>query len=238
MGEAIGFIGLGRMGLPLAHRLLEAGHSLRVWNRTARKADFLVELGAEDVTHPRDVVDPGGIVFTMVTDDHALTEVVTGPNGFAERLGPRGVHVSMSTVSPATARHLAELRCRQQSEYVAAPVFGRPDAVAMGKLWMCLSGSRGAKDRVGVLIRQLGQGMFDFGDDPGAAHVVKLAGNFVLAAAIESLAEAVIFAGRNGIGRQQLADLLGQTLFACPAYQIYGKAIAEERYTPAGFTTH
>lgn len=234
--ESIGFIGLGKMGSAMAGNLFKAGYRLRVYNRTSEKASVFAGQGAEVVTDPGQVAEPGGIVVTMLANDRALEDVVLGDRGFLERLGPNGIHLSMSTVSPRLARRLAEQHRRNRVEYLAAPVFGRPEAAAAGKLWICLSGSATAKQRVRPILDSVGQGSFDFGEEPAAAHVVKLAGNFVLASAIEALAEAFVLGEKNGIDRNRLADMLGSTLFACPAYQIYGRAIAQQRFRPAGFT--
>ncbi|SRR6266446_2269210 len=235
MSEQIGFIGLGNMGQPMARNLLNAGFALRVYNRNASKAEPLVAQGAQQVFKPSDVVEPGGIVITMVANDSALESVVLGEDGFLERLGPNGIHLSMSTVSPATARKLADLHAKHGSIYLAAPVFGRPEAAAARKLWICLSGTQPGKERVQPILNVLGQGVFDFGEDPGAANVVKLVGNFLIASAMEAMAEALTLAEKNGIERSKVIDMLGQTSFACPIYQNYGKVIAEEHYTPAGF---
>jgi 3-hydroxyisobutyrate dehydrogenase-like beta-hydroxyacid dehydrogenase len=234
--ESIGFIGLGKMGSAMAGNLLEAGFTLHVYNRTSEKATALVAQGAQLVRQPCDAAVSGGIVITMLANDRAVEDVVDGNRGFVERLGPGGIHLSMSTVSPRLARRLAEQHRRYGVEYVAAPVFGRPEAAAARKLWICLSGSAIAKQRVSPILDSIGQGTFDFGEEPAAAHVVKLAGNFLLASAIEALAEALVLAEKNGIDRNKLADMLSSTLFACPAYQTYGHTIAQRRFRPAGFT--
>lgn len=235
MADVVGFIGLGNMGRAMAGNLLKAGYRLHVYNRTPEKAAPLVAQGATLMSHPSDTAERSGIVLTMLSDDHAVESAVFGETGILERLGPGGIHLSMSTVSPATARRLAEHHSRYQTAYVAAPVFGRPEAAAAKKLWISLSGPHAAKDRVKPILEALGQGVFDFGEEPGAANVVKLAGNFLLASAIEALAEALTLAEKNGVDRMKLASMLSRTLFACPAYQTYGEAIAQERYQPAGF---
>ncbi|BFU94380.1 MAG: 3-hydroxyisobutyrate dehydrogenase [Nitrospira sp.] len=236
MSDLIGFIGLGNMGRAMAGNLLKAGYRLHLYNRTPEKAASLLAQGAALMSRPNDTAEPGGIVLTMLADDRAVENIVYGERGILERLGPGGVHLSMSTISPATARRLAEDHGKYRTAYVAAPVFGRPEAAAARKLWVCLSGPQAAKDRVQPILRALGQGVFDFGQEPEAANVVKLAGNFLLASAIEALGEALTFAEKNGIDRGKLASMLAQTLFACPAYQTYGETIAQERYQPAGFT--
>lgn len=235
MAETLGFIGLGNMGEPIALNLIAAGHALRVYNRTASKAAPLVAKGATLAKHPAEVASPGGIVFTMLADDHAIEEVCLVPGSFVEKLGPGGIHISISTIAPATARRLAEHHANHKVEYVASPVFGRPEAAAAKKLWVCTSGHAAAKARVHSLLEAIGQGIFDFGEDAGAANVVKLCGNFMIAAAIETIAEALALAEKNGVDKNSVADLFGKTLFACPVYQGYGKSIAAEKFEPAGF---
>jgi 3-hydroxyisobutyrate dehydrogenase-like beta-hydroxyacid dehydrogenase len=234
MNESVGFVGLGNMGEPMASNLLKAGYALRLYNRTPARAASLMAQGATLVSRLSEVADPGGTVVTMLSDDRALEDVVGG-SGVLDRLGPGGIHLSMSTVSPATARTLAEDHQRYGVVYLAAPVFGRPEAAAARKLWICLSGPRAAKDRVQPMLSALGQAVFDFGEDPGAANVVKLSGNFLIASAIEAMAEAMTLAEKNGIDRARLIDMLAQTMFACPVYQTYGKVIAQEHYEPARF---
>ncbi|MBD3884696.1 NAD(P)-dependent oxidoreductase [Phormidium tenue FACHB-886] len=235
MSESIGFIGLGNMGLPMATNLLDAGYRLRVYNRSPEKAKPLLERGAEVVNHPAEVVESGDVVITMLANDQALESVVLQDDGILQAVGANGIHLSMSTVSPATAKKLAEQHEQQQSHYLAAPVFGRPDAAAAKKLWIALSGKPVAKDRVRPILDCLGQGIFDFGETAAAANVVKLAGNFLIISAIEAMAEAFTLAEKNSIDRTQIAALFGQTLFACPIYQNYGRMIAEQQYEPAGF---
>lgn len=231
----LGFIGLGNMGQPMAQRLIAAGHSLRVWNRSSNRADPLVALGAERADSPGAACESDGIVFTMVADDRALEAVTLEPGGLLDRLGPGGVHVSLSTISPTTSRRLAEAHGERGAAYIAAPVFGRPDAAAAGKLWVVTSGPEQAKARFRPLIPAIGQGVYDFGEEPGAANIVKLAGNFLIASAIEALGEAAALVGKNGIDPGGVMKMFGETLFACRVYQGYGAQIAERRFSPAGF---
>ncbi|HLY96291.1 MAG TPA: NAD(P)-dependent oxidoreductase [Sideroxyarcus sp.] len=235
MNKSIGFIGLGKMGEPMARNLLRAGYKLRVYNRTSSKAQALAAEGAEVVETLRDVINPDGIVVSMVANDHALEEVVMGEKGIGNALGEGGIHISMSTVSPHTAQKLAAHHEKQGTTYLAAPVFGRPEAAAAKKLWICLAGDRKAKERVRPVLEELSQGIFDFGEKPEAANVVKLAGNFLIGAAIEAMAEAFTFAEKNGVSREDVADLFSKTFLSCPIYQNYGTVIATQEYKPAGF---
>ena len=234
MSEMIGFIGLGNMGQAMASSLLKAGYTLVVYNRTLSKAKALTAKGARLAHQPGEAVPKGGIVITMVANDQALEEIVMS-QGFLENLGSGGIHLSMSTISPETSRKLAQLHAQHGSYYLAAPVFGRPEAAAAQKLWICLSGPQIAKERVQPVLKALGQGIFDFGEDPGAANIVKLCGNFLILSAMEAMAEALTLAEKNGLDRSSVIDMLTHTMFSTSVYQNYGKMIAEKRHTPAGF---
>jgi len=227
MSETIGFIGLGHLGLPLATNLLHAGYALRVYNHTASKAESLVREGAHLATRHADAVTTGGIVVTIVWDGAALESVVMS-NGFLEQLGQGGVHLSMSTVLPETAKKLAAIHAQHGSVYVEAPIFGRPEAAVAKQLWIPVAGPVLAKERVRPLLSAMGaQGIFDFGEEVGAATLVKLVGNFLIASAGYSLREALSMAQKNGVDPKAVVEMLTQTLLPAPIYQSYGKRIAE-----------
>jgi 3-hydroxyisobutyrate dehydrogenase-like beta-hydroxyacid dehydrogenase len=231
--ETIGFIGLGNMGLALATNLLKAGFGLRVYNRTAEKARPLLEQGATLARSPAEATEPGGVVVTMVSNDQALEEVSLGPNGLLARLGD-GVHLSMSTIAPRTARRLAGLHQERGAGYIASPVFGKPDVALQAKLWVVTSGDSSARMRVRPLQNAVGRQVFEFGEDPGAANAIKLAGNFLLGAAIEAMAEAFTLAQKHGVPREQTYEFFSHSLFDCFVYQAYGKLVASEHYLPVG----
>jgi 3-hydroxyisobutyrate dehydrogenase-like beta-hydroxyacid dehydrogenase len=235
MSEEVGFIGLGAMGTPIASNLIAGGFILRVWNRTAAKAAPLIARGATAMARSAEVADAGGIVITMLADDAAVEGVVLGDEGIAARLGAGGVHISMSTIAPATARWMAEVHAEAGNIYIAAPVFGRPDNAALRQLVVCTSGPAAAKTRIHPILEAVGRAVFDFGEEPGAANVAKLCGNFLIAAAIEAMAEAFAMAEKSGVDRTQVADMLTKTLFAAPVYQRYGEMIAAKRHLRAGF---
>jgi 3-hydroxyisobutyrate dehydrogenase-like beta-hydroxyacid dehydrogenase len=227
MSETIGFIGLGQLGFPMATNLLNAGYALRVYNRTASKAESLVAQGAQLATRPADAVMSGGIVASIVWDDAALESVVMS-DGFLERLGPGGIHLSMSTVLPETSKKLAAIHTQHGSAYVEAPIFGRPEAAVAQQLWIPFAGPQQAKERVQPLLKAIGgQGIFDFGAEAGAATLVKLVGNFLITSAGHSVKEALSMAEKNGVDPKAVIDMLTQTLFTAPIYQSYGKRIAE-----------
>jgi 3-hydroxyisobutyrate dehydrogenase-like beta-hydroxyacid dehydrogenase len=233
MSETIGFIGLGHLGLPMATNLLNAGYALRVYNRTASKADTLIAQGAQLASQPADAVTSGGIVVSIVWDDAALESVVMS-DGFLERLGQGGIHLSMTTVLPETAKKLAALHAQHGSSYVEATVFGRPEAAAAHQLQMPLAGPPQAKDRVRPILSAMGgQGIFDFGEEIGSATLVKLVGNFLIVSAGYSLREALSMAEKNGVDPKAVLDMLTQapTLFPAPIYRNYGRRLAEGNAT-------
>jgi 3-hydroxyisobutyrate dehydrogenase-like beta-hydroxyacid dehydrogenase len=232
---SVGFIGLGAMGLPMATNLLAGGFALRLWNRTVAKAAPLGAKGATIATSAADAVMAGGVVITMLADDAAVEAVTLGADGIAARLGAGGTHVSMSTIAPATTERLARHHAEHGNLYVAAPVFGRPDNAELRQLVVCTSGPAAAKERMRPLFDAIGRAVFDFGEAPGAANVAKLCGNFLIAAAIEAMAEAFAMAEKSGVDRNQVAAMLTKTLFASPVYQRYGEMVAAKRHMPAGF---
>lgn len=236
MAQTVGFIGLGHMGEPIAKNLFDAGFPLRVFNRTPERAAPLVDAGATLASAPADAAEPGGVVVTMVADDAALEAVTFGDGGFAEVLGTGGLHVSLSTVAPETVRSLAARHAELGSQFVAAPVFGRPEAAAARKLWICASGAPDAMARTRPYLDAIGQGIFEFGDDPGAAAAVKLAGNFLILAAMESMAEAFLLVEREGVDRAAAMRMLTDTLFAAPVYKNYGQMVAARDFSSVGFT--
>jgi len=235
MPENIGFIGLGNMGEPMAENLLAAGFPVRVYNRTSSKASALQTKGAVVATTAADAAMPGGIVFTMVSDDRALDELCGAQPSFVECLGRGGIHVSLSTIAPATSKRLAEQHRQHGVDYVDAPVFGRPEAAKAARLWICASGPSEARERIRPLLAAMGQKTFDFGEEVGTANVVKLCGNFMIASAVEAMGEAFTLAEKNGADPAALAEMLTGTLFACPIYQNYSKLIVGGKFEPAGF---
>ena len=238
MTETLGFIGLGLLGLPVATNLASAGYAPRVYNRTASKADLLVARGAHLAAHPADAALPGGIVVSLIWDDAALDTIVTS-EGFLDRLGPGGIHISMSTVLPETARRLAALHAEHGSTYVEAPIFGRPEAAAARKLVIPLAGPAAAKLRVRPVLEALGaHNIFDFGEAIGAATTVKILGNFLIFSAARSMAEALALAEHSGVEPSAVVDMLTTTLFAAPIYQSYGKLLVAKAPAPQSAIPH
>ena len=230
----VGFIGLGNMGSGMAANLLKAGHALTVYNRTPAKAEALVADGAT-LAKAQGEAARGDVVITMLADDVAVEEVVFGADGVLAGLKTLSIHISMSTISVALAARLASAHQAAGQRFVAAPVFGRPEAAAASKLFIVAAGESKTVQACQPLFEALGQRTFVIADEPPKANLVKLSGNFLIAAVIETLGEAFALVGKTGIDRARYLDILTNTLFAALIYKTYRGIIAEERYAPPGF---
>jgi len=230
----VGFVGLGNMGTGIAMNLLRAGHELTVYNRTPEKAKPLVEHGARAAVNVADACR-SDVVFTMLADDHAVESVVFGQEGVIASLRPHAIHVSSSTISVALSEKLTQAHASKNQRFIAAPVFGRPEAAAAAKLYVAVAGANDAVETCMPLFQAIGQRTFRFGDKPSLANLVKLSGNFLIASVIESLGEAMALVGKAGLDQHQYLDFLTSTLFAAPVYKTYGGLIADKKFQPAGF---
>ena len=235
--EKIGFIGLGSLGAPIAKNLLEKGHPLLVYNRTASKASPLVSSGARVCPSIAELAKESSVVFSIVSDDAALKSIVESEDGLLAHLPEKSVHISMSTILPKTAVELAGLHEKKGQVYIAAPVFGRPEAATQRKLNFVVSGDAKSRKSIEPLLRDAGAtGIWDFGDSISAANIVKLCGNFMIGSAIEAMGESIRLANRSGVDAQKMWVMFTQTLFSSPVYVNYGKIILQENFEPASFT--
>jgi 3-hydroxyisobutyrate dehydrogenase-like beta-hydroxyacid dehydrogenase len=231
----IGFIGLGNMGAAIAANLLKAQHEVAVWNRSVAKAQPLVKAGAILCSSPKQAARGREAVFTMLADDAALGAVLNGDDGLMAGLDNDTVHISMSTIAVATADRVAEAHEAKHQRFICAPVFGRPDAAAAGKLFIVAAGDSQTLDTADPLFRAVGQRVFRVGAKPSAASLVKLCGNFMILSAIESLAEAMTLAEKGGVPKDLLLGVLTGSLFDIPLIKNYGRLLVEQRFRPAGF---
>ncbi len=233
MTTAVTFIGIGAMGAPMAQQLIKAGFDVTVYNRSVEKCAALRAAGARVASSVGEAVTASGVVITMVSNDAVLNDLLI-TQGVAAKLG-NGLHISMSSIAPETARALAMVQASHGGMYLAAPVFGRPAAAAEAKLWITQSGPAAAKAIAQPLLAAMGQSITDFGDDAGAANLVKLCGNFMILSAVEAMSEAMALAEKNGLDRNAMSTFFGQTIFSCPIYQNYGRILANRTFTPPGF---
>lgn len=230
----VGFIGLGHMGSGMAANLLKAGHSLTVYNRSQEKARPLVEQGAKLAATAAEACQ-GDAVVTMLANDDAIETLVLGDGGVVASLGRGATHMSSSTISVALSERLAKTHAQAGQSFVAAPVFGRPDAAAAGELFIVAAGAREAVKTVEPLLEAMGRRTFVISETAPAANLVKLSGNFLIASVIESLGEAIALVEKGGVDPHQYVEILTSTLFSAPVYKTYGGLIADRKFAPAGF---
>ncbi len=231
----VGFIGLGAMGRPIAANIAKAGWPLAVFNRTAAKAAGLEGKTLRVVRSPAEAAAGADVVVTMLADDAAVEAVAFGSGGILETLRKDAIHVSMSTISVAFSRRLAAAHGAAGQGYVAAPVFGRPEAAAAAKLWVVAGGAKGLVERCRPLFERMSQGVFHVGEIPESANAVKLAGNFLIVAMLEALGEALALARKSGVEPGRFLEIANTALFKSPLYENYGRLAVEQRFEPAGF---
>jgi 3-hydroxyisobutyrate dehydrogenase-like beta-hydroxyacid dehydrogenase len=237
VGE-IGFVGLGQMGTAMAANLVAAGRRVIAYVRHPDQIGRLEALGLAATTDIGDLLDCE-VVISMLPDDAAVREVVFGRSGndlggLAAGLMPGAIHLSMSTISTAAASLLASEHARHGQGYVAAPVFGNPDAARARQLFIVAAGAAADVARCQPILDSLGQRTFVVGADPAEANLVKLLGNMLSATALEMLGEVVAVLRKRGLDPQSFIDIMTSTMFGGRAHKIYGDKIARQTYA-AGF---
>lgn len=226
----LGFIGLGAMGAAMARRLMDAGHELWVYNRTASKAEPLVQAGAHRVDSPAQVGRRAPIVFSMLFDDQAVETTVFGENGLAEGLPKDGLHVCCSTLSLEQARRLDEEHKRRGQRYLSQTVLGRPPAAASGELFIILAGAPKDRDAIKPLSSVFGQRLFEVGDDPAHANLVKLCLNSLIFSTIEQMAEVFSLCEKGGVAPGKMFEVMTNSFYSAPVHKNYGKVMLEKNY--------
>jgi 3-hydroxyisobutyrate dehydrogenase-like beta-hydroxyacid dehydrogenase len=222
------------MGSGMAANLLKAGHEVMAYNRSQDKVAALAELGAKPAKTVADACD-GDLVITMLANDDAVAAVTFGDNGILASLRPGAIHVSSSTISVALSERLTAAHTEAGQQFVAAPVFGRPEAAAEAKLFVVAAGTAATLREISPVFEAIGQRTFEVSEQPKAASLVKLSGNFLIAAVIESLGEAMALVSKAGVDKNDYLEILTSTLFGAPVYKTYGGLIAREEFEPAGF---
>jgi len=230
----IGFLGLGKMGMAMALRLVAAGYELSVWNRSEGRTKPLIREGAIAAATPAEAELGADAVITMLFDDAAHEEVLFGANGLLDALSPGALHISCSTISVALSERLTEEHAKRGIDFVAAPVFGRPNVAEEGKLWIVVAGAESAVARARPVLEPLSRGISVVGKEPRQAHAVKLAGNFLISAMIHSLSESFVFAEGQGIEPETFAETVNSALFQSPFYAAYAKLMLHPPEQPGG----
>lgn len=228
----IGFLGLGKMGTPMAQRLIAAGHELVVWNRTEGRTKPLIHEGAILAGTPAEAELGCDAVVTMLFDDEANEHVLFGSNGLLDALSPGALHIACSTISVAMSERLAREHARRGIDFVAAPVFGRPNVAEAGQLWIVVAGAENAVNRALPILQPLSRGISVVGREPRQAHALKIGGNFLISAMIHSLSEAFVYAEAQGIDPEVFFETVNSALFQSPFYAAYAKVMLHPPQTP------
>lgn len=227
----IAFLGLGVIGLPMAERLVDAGHQLVAWNRTPAKAQPLVERGARQVATPRQAAESAEIVVTVLTDGAAVLEVLHRPDGLLSGMKPGQVLCDMSTIDLASSRQLAGICQSHSIGFVRAPVLGNRHAARAGKLLVLAGGPAEALACAEPVLTALGERIWRWNHaDPATA--IKLALNLLLAGMMEVFSESLVFAAGAGVDPRTLMDVIGVSALAAPMYQSKGRTILDGGGTP------
>ena len=231
----VGFIGLGSMGAGMSRNLIKAGHDLVVYNRTRSRAQETQSLGAKVADTASEAAVGVEVLITMLADDRAVQDVIFEPGAAIEALPEGAVHISTSTISVDLSRRLAKSHAKRHQNYIAAPVFGRPDAAAAGKLFIVSAGPSESIEKCRGLFAAMGQKTFTIGEDAPAANVIKLSGNFLTTTVIESLAECFSLMRKSGVDPHKFLEVLTESMFSAPVYKTYGGILASEKFEPVGF---
>ncbi len=229
----VGVIGVGRMGKAMARNLLEAGHSLHIFDTAKEPLAELEKEGAVVATNMKDAFR-GDAVISMLPNDDAMRAVFVH-GGVLPQSGSSTVHVNMATASVACAEELTALHRARGVPYVAATVWGRPDAAAAAKLSIAVAGDAKAIARIQPLLDVVGQRSTRVGDEPRMANVAKIAGNLMVASAIEAMAEAAALVRGYKMSSADFLDIIVTALFDVPVYRGYAEQIASGKYEPPGF---
>jgi 3-hydroxyisobutyrate dehydrogenase-like beta-hydroxyacid dehydrogenase len=231
----IGFLGLGKMGTPMALCLRAAGHELSVWNRTEGRTKPLLREGAIAAATPAEAELGSDAVVTMLFDDNAYEQALFGPNGLADALEPGALHISCSTISVALSERLTAHYAQRGIDFVAAPVFGRPEIAEQGNLWIVAAGSDPAIARARPVLEPMSRGISILGAEPRMAHAVKLGGNFLIFAMTHCLSEAFVYAQKQDVDPGAFSDAINSALFQSPLYAGYSKLLLHPPEHPGAF---
>jgi 3-hydroxyisobutyrate dehydrogenase-like beta-hydroxyacid dehydrogenase len=221
----IAFLGLGKMGAAVVGRLVSAGHTVSAWNRSPKSMEKLGISAVTVATSIHAAVKNCEAVCTMLANDEATEAVAFGSEGFLAALPAHAVHIALGTLSVELSRRLMESHAEANQGYVAAPVFGRPNVAAQGKLWVVAAGDESTIERVRPVLDAIGRGLTIVGNEPWQANAFKLAGNFTISAMIQTLSEAFVFASSQGIDPELFLETVNEALFQSPFYLSYGRVM-------------
>jgi 3-hydroxyisobutyrate dehydrogenase-like beta-hydroxyacid dehydrogenase len=228
----VSLIGLGSMGLAMAHRVLDQGLDLDIWNRSPKEIGDLLDKGARKVELVPALQND--FVLSMLSNDAAALEVFSDEN--LEKAKPGSIHINMSTLSPAAAEQLAQRHSKHGLGYIAAPVLGRPIAITNGKLLIVAAGAVKDIEAAAFVFEKVAAQYWNVGTDHTKSNLVKLGVNYNLIHALQAIAESVALVESGGVDANTFIEILTHTAFSGSAYAGYGPMIANRKYTPAGFS--
>ena len=235
--DTIGWIGLGRMGVPMSQQLIKAGYQVTVFNRSKDKEAALKEMGATIAATPASLIGETDVVIIMVSDDQAIRDIFTGKDGLLSTTSTGKILINMSTVSPGISAEMAALCSKQGNHYLDAPVSGSVKQAEEGQLVIMAGGEDTVFRQVKPILEKLGKLAMLVGDS-GAGNTAKLAINTLLAFHAQGLAEAVLFAQQNGIKTEDLLTLINNSALGNVFAKIKGDAIVSDNYKPAFALKH
>jgi 3-hydroxyisobutyrate dehydrogenase-like beta-hydroxyacid dehydrogenase len=230
----LAFLGLGKMGTPMVRRLLAAGHEVTVWNRTNSSAEALIFEGARVASTPAGAIQAQDAILSSLKDDATHEELFFGPIGgkpdektfsLIDAVAPGQLHIALSTLSIPLSRRFTEEHAKRGQFFVGAPVFGRPNVAAEGRLWIAVAGADKAIAKARPALDPLSRGITVVGTEPWQAHALKLGGNFMIASVIQTLSEAMAFATSQGIDPETFVTTVNSALFQSPFYEAYAKVM-------------
>jgi 3-hydroxyisobutyrate dehydrogenase-like beta-hydroxyacid dehydrogenase len=228
----IGFLGLGKMGTPMARLLLAAGHEVTVWNRTRQRAEALAADGARVAATAAEAARAGHVLMSSLFDDAAHEDLFFGPQSLLDALEPGALHISLSTISLSLSERFTAEHARRGQLFVAAPVFGRPNVAAEGRLWIVAAGAEDALAQARPLLEPLSRGISVVGLEPRQAHAVKLGGNFLISAMIQALSESFVYVSAQDIDPEAFLNAVNSALFQSPFYAAYGQVMLHPPQQP------
>lgn len=223
----LGFIGLGVMGGRMAKRLLGAGHSVVVYNRTKSKGDWLIEAGATWADTPRQVVEAADVTFSMVTNTKALDAITQGPDGVLAGLAPDKIYVDMSTVSPEKSQEVAAQVAEKGAVMLDSPVSGSVETLEAGKLSVMVGGDAEAYEKVKPYLMDIAPKAAHHVGGNGLAVAMKIASNLSLAVQMLAFSEGVLLAEKMGIKREVAVDVLFNSVIASPMIKYRGPFVLD-----------
>jgi 3-hydroxyisobutyrate dehydrogenase len=230
--KRIGWIGLGKMGIPMSKNLVKKGYPVTVYNRTKEKTKELVAEGAKVADSPKALAANSDVIISMISDDPALEEVSIGKNGAFEGAKSGAIYIDMSTVSPVSSTKVAEGAAKKDIKYLRAPVSGSTVLAASGSLTIFASGPKDAYDQCTEIFGAMGQKVFHVGNGDEARYL-KLLLNMMVGITSAMAGEALVFGEKGGMDWNQMIDIIGASVVASPLIGYKAQLLKSRNYTPA-----